>query len=62
MNDGMYIGLRAELQEANGLYKEMLTELRRMNELLAQALQPPVQVMRTASGDTNSKPSAKKGK
>lgn len=62
MNDGMYIGLRAELQEANGLYKEMLVELRRTNELLAQILKPLDQGPRTSAGDTNSKPSAKKAK
>lgn len=71
MNDGMFIAIRAELQEANSLSKQILDELRRINAPATQPATPaPVAVPADAVGPVtvetvemvDSGKAAKKGK
>lgn len=63
MNDGMFMALRAELQEANSLSRQILSELQRTNELLAaRPLEQVVNFIEAVTESGASKTTASKPK
>ncbi len=61
MNESQFMALRAELQEANSLNRQILTELKHNNELLVQLTSIPAQYVESPLTSAT-KTAAKKGK